>query len=62
MSKSNHFLAFLGTFILLLVLIYLILKIIGVFHSPGYEEVLSAVIIGQVFYNGYTYRAVQGLD
>ena len=51
-----------GFGILFAVPIYLILKITGVIHSAGYEEVLIAVIVGQVFYNGYTYRAIQDID
>ena len=49
----------LGIFILILVLIYLILKILGIVHSISLEEVLVGVVIGQLFYSGYTYRAVE---
>lgn len=44
------------------VAIYLILKIIGVIHSAAREEVLLAVVVGQVFYNGYTFRAIQEIE
>jgi len=49
----------LGIFILILVLIYLILKILGIVHSISLEEVLVGIVIGQLFYSGYTYRAVE---
>lgn len=49
----------LGIFILVLVLIYLILKIVGVVHSVSFEEVLLGVVLGQLFYIGYTYRAIE---
>lgn len=49
----------LGLFILILVLLYLILKIIGIVHSITIEEILVGVVLGQLFYSGYTYRAIE---
>jgi len=49
----------LGFVTLVAVAIYLILKKLGLFHSPEADDVLLTVVIGQVFYNGYVYRAVQ---
>lgn len=58
MEKLKIF-AQLGIFILVLVLIYLILKIVGVVHSVSLEEVLVGIVLGQLFYIGYTYRAIE---
>jgi hypothetical protein len=49
----------LGILILVLVLIYLVLKIFGVVHSVSLEKVLVGVVLGQLFYVGYTYRAIE---
>ncbi|MBU4332779.1 hypothetical protein KKD19_02305 [Patescibacteria group bacterium] len=51
-----------GLLIMAGVAIYLILKIIGVIHSASVEEVFLALVVGQVFYSGYTFRAIQGIE
>jgi c-di-AMP phosphodiesterase-like protein len=51
-----------GLGIMLAIAIYLILLIIGVFHSLDVELLLLGVVMGQIFYNGYTYRAIQEMD
>jgi hypothetical protein len=51
-----------GLGILLFIAIYLVLVIAGVVHSLNIELLLLGVVMGQIFYNGYTYRAIQEMD
>ncbi|MEA2032608.1 MAG: hypothetical protein U9N41_03375 [Euryarchaeota archaeon] len=51
-----------GLGILLAIAIYLALVIAGVVHSLTIEMLLLGVVMGQIFYNGYTYRAIQEID
>lgn len=55
----DEFFGLLGFGVVVGVGVYLILKKLSIFHSPGTEDTLLAVVVGQVFYNGYMYRAVQ---
>lgn len=59
---SYKILGIFGFLILVAISLYLILRIIGVFHSVTIEEVLLAIVVGQVFYNGYTYKAIQEIE
>jgi c-di-AMP phosphodiesterase-like protein len=51
-----------GLEILLFIAICLVLVIAGVVHSLNIELLLLGVVMGQIFYNGYTYRAIQKMD
>ena len=51
-----------GLGILLAIAIYLALVIAGVVHSLTIEMLLLGVVMGQIFYNGYTYRAIREID
>lgn len=62
MINKSKILGFIGYGILLVVLVYLVLKITGIVHSAGSEEILLAVVLGQIFYNGYVYRAVHDIE
>lgn len=62
MIPKSKILGFIGFVILIAVLIYLILKITRVIQSAGFEEILLAVVLGQIFYNGYVYRAVHDIE
>ncbi|GEM_PF-6498532 len=51
-----------GLGILGIIAVYLVLMIVGIVHSAIIELLLLGVVIGQIFYNGYTYRAIQEMD
>ena len=42
--------------------VYLALKVFGIIHSPATEDVLLTISVGQVFYNGYLYKATQEIE
>lgn len=54
----DEFLGLLGFGMVIGVGVYLVLKRLGFFHSPKVEDTLLVIVVGQVFYNGYVYRAV----
>jgi hypothetical protein len=51
-----------GLGIMLAIAIYLALIIAGIVHSLNIELLLLGVVMGQIFYNGYTYRAIPEMD
>lgn len=61
-TKTYETLGNIGLLIMFSVLAYLILKLIGIFHSPGFEEVLTAALVGQLFYAGYTHKALKEIE
>lgn len=61
-TKTYEALGYIGLMIMFAVLAYLILKLLGVFHFPGYEEVLTATLVGQLFYAGYTHKALKEIE
>lgn len=60
--KTAEIFGYLGIGILILVFVYLVFKIAGIVHSPAIEEVLLATVVGQLFYSGYTHRAIKDID
>lgn len=60
--KIDELLGKIGFWTLVVIAIYLLLKRIGLFRSPGFEDVLTGVVVAQVFYNGYTHRALKEID
>lgn len=60
--KTAELFGYLGLLILTGVLIYLLLKLGGVIHSSPLEELLLATVVGQLFYSGYTHRAIKEFE
>lgn len=62
MAKINEILGKVGFWTLVAIAIYLLLKKLGLFSSPNFEDLLTGVLVAQVFYNGYTHRALKEID
>lgn len=60
--KIDEILGKIGFWALVVIAIYLLLRKLGLFHSLGFEDVLTGVVVAQVFYNGYTHRALKEID
>lgn len=60
--KIEELLGKIGFWTLVIIAIYLLLKRIGLFQSPRFEDILTGVVVAQVFYNGYAHRALKEID
>lgn len=60
--KTVEKLGYLGIIMMVGVVIYLTLKILGIFHSPALEDVLLTTTIAQLFYVRYNHRALKEIE